>query len=382
VPDLTPESAWEHATGGPWPKPEGLFGDERAMAEAIRVSLGGIGLSSPNPSVGCVLVKDGRLIGRGAHRRAGGPHAEVSAIIDAKAHGESTIGATAYVTLEPCCHFGRTPPCTDALLQAGIKKVVVGVQDRNPRVAGGGLAVLCANGIEVVEDVLGNVCAHLHAPFFKSIQTGLPWVMLKLALGSDNGIGSTGSAGVTTNITTPETQRLAHALRRVCDGILVGRNTVAVDNPQLTDRWFEPTEPHRVFRRIVLDSRGALSSDCRVWQNVCGHLSIRVLTEEADPIEGVEDLRLPPGSGGCSLRHMLHELTLRGVCRLLVEGGATLASRMLQNDLVDVLHIFRSNKPVGGSIVTLNVGSFVSPSSLVQFDGGVWEIWYKKIGVA
>jgi diaminohydroxyphosphoribosylaminopyrimidine deaminase/5-amino-6-(5-phosphoribosylamino)uracil reductase len=253
--------------------------------------------------------------------------------------------------------------------------VVVGVRDRNPRVVGGGLTILSANGVEVLEGVLGNVCAHLHAPFFKSIQTGLPWVMLKLALGSDNGIGST---DVTTNITTPETQRLVHALRRVCDGILVGRNTVAVDNPQLTDRWFEPTESHRVFRRIVLDSRGSLNPDCRVWRNASGHLSMRVLTEEAEPIEGVEDIRLPPGPGGCSLRHMLHELTLSGVCRLLVEGGATLASQLLQNDLVDVLHIFRGAKPVGGSIVKLNAGAFGSPTRFVQFDGGVWEVSYRN----
>jgi len=375
VPDLTPESAWEHATGGPWPKPELLSGDERAMAEAIRESLRGIGLSSPNPSVGCVLIKDGRLIGRGAHRRAGGPHAEVSAIQDAEEHGESAMGATAYVTLEPCNHFGRTPPCTDALLRAGVKKVLVGVRDRNTGVSGGGMEVLCANGVEVVEGILGNVCAHLHAPYFKSIQTGFPWVILKLALGSDNGIGSN---GVTTNITTPETQRLAHALRRVCDGILVGRNTVAVDNPQLTDRWFEPPEPHRMFRRIVLDSRGSLNPDCLVWRNECGHLSMRVLTEVAEPIEGVEDLCLPSASRGCNLRHLLQELTVRGVCRLLVEGGATLASQMIQNDLADVLHIFHGTKPAGGSIVKLNVSSFGSPSSLVQFDGGVWEIWYKN----
>jgi diaminohydroxyphosphoribosylaminopyrimidine deaminase/5-amino-6-(5-phosphoribosylamino)uracil reductase len=265
-------------------------------------------------------------------------------------------------------------------LRAGVKKVVVGVRDRNPRVAGGGLAILGANGVEVVEGVLGNICAHLHAPFFKSIQTGLPWVMLKLALGSDNGIGST---SVTTNITTPKTQSLAHALRRVCDGILVGRNTVAVDNPQLTDRWLEPAEPNRVFRRIVLDSHGSLSSNRSVWQNASGHLSMRVLTEEAEPIDGVEDLRLPPGSGGCSLRHLLHELTLRGICRLLVEGGANLASQMLQNNLVDVLHIFRSAKPVGGSIVTLDSSVFGAPANFVRFDGGVWEVWYKnKINVA
>ena len=376
--ELTQESAWELATGGPWPKPEDLCGDEYAMAVAVRESLAGIGLSSPNPSVGCVLMKDGRIIGRGAHKRAGGPHAEVLAIQDAELRGEPVRGATAYVTLEPCCHFGCTPPCTDALLRTGVKKVVVGVRDPNPRVSGGGLAILSANGVEVIEGVLGDVCTRLHAPFFKSIQSGLPWIILKLALGADNGIGPT---GVRTNITTPETQRLAHALRRACDGILAGRNTVAVDDPQLTDRWYEPAAPYRVFRRIVLDSRGSLNPNRRVWQNEDGHSTLRILTEAAAPIEGIEDLRLPPGSGGCNLRHLLHELTLRGVCRLLVEGGPTLALQMLKDDLVDVLHVFRGAKPANGSIVTLDTGKLGLPSMLARFDGGVWEVW-NRISVA
>ncbi|MDR1840592.1 MAG: bifunctional diaminohydroxyphosphoribosylaminopyrimidine deaminase/5-amino-6-(5-phosphoribosylamino)uracil reductase RibD [Holophagales bacterium] len=371
--ELTRESAWEIATGGPWP--ESLSGGERDeyyMLEAIRESMAGIGLSSPNPSVGCVLTKDGRIIGRGAHKRAGGPHAEVSAIDDAERRRESPTGATAYVTLEPCCHFGLTPPCTDALLRAGVKRVVVGVRDVNPRVAGGGLAILRANGVEVVEGVLRKACLRLHTPFFKSVRTGLPWVTLKLALGADNGIGPVGAR---TNITAPEVQRFAHALRRVNDGILVGRNTVEIDNPQLTDRWFEPSEPHRVLRRIVLDSRGSLSRECRVWQGESGHSAMRVLTEEALPIDGVEDLRLPPGPGGCSLRHLLHEITLRGVSRLLIEGGPTLASRMLQDDLIDVLHIFRGAKPAGGLAVILDAVKLDSPSKFIRFNGGVWEVW-------
>lgn len=377
--ELTSESAWWHATGGPWPNPEELSGDERAMAEAIKEGLTGVGLSSPNPSVGCVLMKDGRVIGRGAHRKVGDPHAEVWAIREASSHGETTIGAAAYVTLEPCCHFGLTPPCTDALLQAGIKKVVIGIKDRNPRVAGGGIATLRASGVEVIEGVLENACFRLHAPFFKTIQTGLPWVMLKLALGSDSGIGPIGAR---TNITGANVQKLAHSLRRACDGILVGRNTVESDDPQLTDRWPMPTLPHRMFRRIVLDSQGKLSHGHRVWQKECGHLTLRALTTGAAPINGAEDLRLPPGPGGCSLRHLLHELTLRGVSRLLVEGGPTLAMQLLNDDLVDVVHIFRSTKPVGGSIVALNMDKFRTAPILVDFDGGIWEIWDKPINVA
>jgi len=370
APDLTPDVAWGIATGGPWPEPEGLSGDERAMAEAIGEGVKGIGLSSPNPSVGCVLTLDGRIVGRGAHRRAGGPHAEVLAIEDAERNGEAVRGATAYVTLEPCCHFGRTPPCTDALLRAGVKRVAVGVRDQNPRVAGGGMAILGAGGVEVVEGVLGDACARLHAPFFRLVAKGLPWVALKLAIGADDGIGP---AGARTNITAPEVQGLAHSLRRASDGILVGRNTVEVDDPRLTDRWPAPAEPHRVFTRIVLDSRGSLDPNRRVWQSAEGHAALRALTEDAPRIEGVEDLRLPPGPGGCSLRHLLRESALKGICRLLVEGGPTLAAQMLKEDLVDVLHVFRSDRAAGGQTVALDAGRFGRRSACASFDGGCWE---------
>jgi len=349
------------------------------MAQAIRGSLAGIGLSSPNPSVCCIFIKDGRAIGTGVHTRAGGPHAEVLAIRDAQTNGESTVGATAYLTLEPCCHFGRTPPCTDALLQAGIRRAVVGVRDQNPRVAGGGLAVLRANGVEVAEGVLADACARLHAPFFKLVSTGLPWVMLKMALGSD---GAVGPRGTRVNVTPKEIQDLAHALRRASDGIMVGRNTIEIDDPALTDRWPASVEPHRVFRRIVLDSRAQLGSGHKVWQRVEGHTAMRALTIGADPIDGVEDLRLPPGPGGCSLRHLLHELGLRGACRLLAEGGPTLAKQLLIEDLVDVMHIFRSTKPAGGDAVILGTARFGQVAMQAEFDGGVWEVWKRKQGVA
>ena len=383
MPELTLQSAWEYATGGPWPEPEGLSGDERPMALAIKESLAGIGLSSPNPSVGCILMRDGRVIGRGAHLQAGGLHAEVAAIRDSKNRGEATDGASAYVTMEPCCHTGRTPPCTGALIQAGIKRAVVGVRDPDPRVAGGGIASLTNSGIEVAEGVLGNACARLHAPFFKAVQTGMPWVMVKLALGSDGGIGPQGKK---INVTSPGVQSIAHALRRVCDGILVGRNTVAVDDPMLTDRWQALADirfsnranpPNRIFSRIVLDSRGTLSRDRRIWQGAEGHASMRVLTETAPPIEGVVDICLPPGPGGCSLPHLLHELSRRGFSRLLVEGGASVASRFLDANLVDVLHVFRSSKPAGGPAVTLNIEGFGLHLAPLRFDGGQWEVFNK-----
>jgi diaminohydroxyphosphoribosylaminopyrimidine deaminase/5-amino-6-(5-phosphoribosylamino)uracil reductase len=348
------------------------------MAEALREATKGVGLSSPNPSVGCVLVLGERVIGRGVHTRAGDPHGEIMALRDAEARGEEVHGATAYVTLEPCCHHGRTPPCTEALIQAGVVRVVVGVRDPNPRVDGGGLAILRAHGVEVVEGVLAQACARLHAPFFKLIRTGLPWVNLKLALGSD---GALGPEGRRTDITPPEIQKLAHALRRAAEAILVGRGTIEADDPQLTDRWPEPTAPHRLFHRVVLDSGARLGPGHRVWQPVPGQPALRAVVGEPAPLRGVEDLPLPPLKGGCSLRHLLHELAAQGIGRVLLEGGGGLAQAFLDQGLVDEFHRFQSLAPAGGAPLSLNLPPDWSIQRAAQWPGGSWEIlrspaWY------
>ncbi|MBI1751582.1 MAG: bifunctional diaminohydroxyphosphoribosylaminopyrimidine deaminase/5-amino-6-(5-phosphoribosylamino)uracil reductase RibD [Acidobacteria bacterium] len=374
MPDLrlSPDVAWALATGGPWPDPAVLCGDEQFMAEALREALKGVGLASPNPPVGCVLVKEGRILGRGVHTRAGDPHGEIMALRDAEARGEDPSGATAYVTLEPCCHQGRTGPCTMALIQAGVARVVVGVRDPNPRVDGGGLAILRAQGLSVQEEVLGEACARFHAPFFKLIRTGLPWVTLKLALGSD---GSLGPAGQSTQVTPPEVQQLAHALRRASEAIVVGRHTIEVDDPQLTDRWPAPTAPHRSFARVVLDQGGQVSPRARVWQPVAGQPAFRAVVGDPAPLRGVEDLRLPPDERGCSLRHLLHELAARGVGRVLVEGGGTLAAGFLAQNLVDEFHRFQSDAPAGGHSLSLRLPSAWKFSSSARWETGRWEIW-------
>nr|WP_320132899.1 bifunctional diaminohydroxyphosphoribosylaminopyrimidine deaminase/5-amino-6-(5-phosphoribosylamino)uracil reductase RibD [uncultured Holophaga sp.] len=371
VPELSPAWAWQLATGGPWPDPNALRGDERLMSLAIQEGLKGVGLSSPNPPVGCVIARDGRVIGRGVHVQAGTPHGEIMALRDAASRGNEVKGATAYVTLEPCCHYGRTPPCTEALLAAGIARVVVGTRDPNPRVDGGGMALLRSRGIEVTEAVLGEACSHFHAPFFKLIRTGLPWVVLKLAVGSD---GSTGPDGERTEITSPEIQGLAHALRRACEAIVVGSGTVAVDDPSLTDRWPEATLPHRRFLRVVLDTHGHLAAACRVWQPVEGQPALRATVGSRSPIPGVEDLQLPPGPRGCSLRHLLHELAARGVGRVLLEGGPTLAKRAMVEGLVDEFHRFRSERPAGGPpVLGREADHFIRVTS-TPFPGGSWDV--------
>lgn len=351
--ELNADLAWDLACGGPFPDPDLLQGDERFMALALKEAQKGVGLSSPNPPVGCVLVKQNLVIGLGAHTRAGDPHGEIVALMDAEARGHDVSGATAYVTLEPCCHHGRTPPCTDALLQAGISRIVVGVRDPNPRVDGGGIAILQAAGLDVEEGVLFEACSRFHAPFFKLIQTGLPWVSLKLALGSD---GAIGPEGETTPVTPSPIQALAHALRRASDAILVGRGTIAQDDPQLTDRWPRPMAAHRRFYRVVLDPLGKLGPEKKVWRSCPGQPALRILVGEAASLRGVEDLHIPPdpAGNGCSLRHLLHELSSRGVGRVLVEGGAKTAQAFLNAGFVDKIHLFRSTKPAGGVIINLD----------------------------
>ena len=369
---LTGALAWELATGGPWPDPGSLQGDEKHLALALREGTKGVGLSSPNPPVGCVLAKDGRILGTGVHTRAGDPHGEIMALRDAEARREDVHGATAYVTLEPCCHQGRTPPCTEALVRAGLARVVVGCKDPNPRVSGGGLAILQARGLEVREGVLAEDCGRFHAPFFKLIRTGLPWVVLKLALGADLSLGPAGRA---TRITPPEVQAKAHALRRAAEAIVVGSGTVAVDDPMLTDRWPAPTLPHRSFLRVVLDTHGRLAADRRVWQPVPGQPALRAVVGEPPPLAGVQDLRLPPGPGGCSLRHLLHELAARNVGRVLFEGGGQLARRLLEQGLVDEFHRFVALEPAGGEPLPLDLSGLPRLRARVSFPGGHWEIW-------
>jgi diaminohydroxyphosphoribosylaminopyrimidine deaminase/5-amino-6-(5-phosphoribosylamino)uracil reductase len=372
---LTQELAWELACGGPFPDPARLTGDEGYMALALREGMLGVGLASPNPPVGCVLVRDRRVLGRGVHTRAGDPHGEIMALRDAESRDEDARGATAYVTLEPCCYQGRTPPCTAALIRAGVVRVVVGVRDPNPRVDGGGMAILGAHGIEVEEGVLGPACARFHAPFFKLIQTGLPWVMLKLALGSDGAIGPEGQS---TAVTTPEIQQLAHALRRASEAIVVGRWTVQVDDPMLTDRWHAPTAPHRQSLRVVLDSHGRLPADRKVWRPAAGQPVLRAVVEDLPSLLGVEDLRLPPSANGCSLRHLLHELAARGVGRVLFEGGGQLARNLLEQGLVDEFHRFTSDRPAGGNPVELNISSLPLTRVQAAFRGGRWEVLARR----
>jgi diaminohydroxyphosphoribosylaminopyrimidine deaminase/5-amino-6-(5-phosphoribosylamino)uracil reductase len=256
-------------------------------------------------------------------------------------------------------------------LRARIARVVVGVRDPNPRVDGGGIAILRASGLDVSEGVLKEACRRFHAPFFRLIRTGLPWVVLKLALDAS---GSAGPSGERTQITPAEIQSLAHALRRASGAIIVGRCTVEVDDPLLTDRWPEPVPPHRSFLRVVLDSQGRLGKGRRIWRPVEGQPTLRATVEELPPLRDVEDLRLPPGPGGCSLRHLLHELAAKGVDRVLVEGGPKLARAFLDQDLVDEFHCFRGLGDTGGTPLRLDLSHLGKVRFESNLSKGSWRI--------
>lgn len=334
----------------------GTAADEAWMYQALVLAEQGHGWVEPNPMVGCVLVKDGRELGRGYHERFGGPHAEVQALQDAQRRGEAVRGATVYVTLEPCCHHGQTPPCCDALIAAEMSRVVIGMVDPNPRVSGKGIERLREAGIEVVVGVCQTQAEQLNEPFVKRVTTGLPWVIAKWASTLD---GKTAThTGHSKWISSAGSRQLVHEIRARVDAVMVGIGTVLADDPLLTAR---EVEVKRVARRVVVDpelrmprqSKLALGSepgDPPVTVGVCSEvyqgpsdrikdytdhgMSLMPLPRRANHYLEIEPL----------LRHLAeaHQAT-----NVLVEGGAALLGSMMDQGLVDQVLAFVSPKILG-----------------------------------
>lgn len=316
--------------------------DDRAwMRLAIREAKKGLGRTSPNPCVGAVVVKEGKLIATGYHHRAGAPHAEVNALAAA---GGKARGATLYVTLEPCNHTGRTPPCTRAVLAAGIRRLVVGMADPNPLVAGGGAVFLADSGLEVVQGILERECRELNRPFLKHVTTGLPWVIMKAGISMDGRIAAAG--GKNGWITGEESRRMVHRLRDRVDAILVGRGTALADDPSLTTRL--ATGRGRDPLRIVLDSKLSLPPSLRMLRQpsaaatwiFCGPGvaadKVRTMTEAGAVVKTV-----PLNERGeLDLKAVLGELGRAGLHSLLVEGGGRVHGAFLRAGLVDEVRIF------------------------------------------
>lgn len=318
---------------------------EKMMRRAIVLARRGIGRTAPNPAVGCVIVRDGEIVGEGWHKKAGTPHAEVHALRQALG---AARGADVYVTLEPCAHYGKTPPCAEALIAAGVKRVFAAMEDPNPKVSGRGVEMLRSAGIEVALGLLETESRLLNEPFIKQVTTGLPFVILKSAMTLD-GKTATGS-GDSKWITNDRSRRYVHRLRAVVDAVMVGVGTVAADDPQLTSRIAGGRDPIRV----IVDSALSLPLHSRVL-----HLSSPARTviatlagsgPEGEKIggPGVEILRCQERDGRVDLCDLLARLGRMGIQSVLLEGGSRLAGEALRLGLIDKFLLFYAPKIVGG----------------------------------
>jgi len=317
------------------------------MHEALALAHDAIGLTDPNPRVGCVIVgADGQVIGRGHTQQVGGPHAEVMALRDAQARGHGVAGATVYVTLEPCAHHGRTPPCCDALVAAGVARVHVAMQDPFPLVAGQGLARLRAAGIEVIEGELGAQAHELNIGFFSRVQRGRPWVRLKAAVSLD---GRTAlDNGASQWITGTAARTDGHAFRKRAGAVLTGVGTVLDDNPRLDVRLV-PTA--RQPLRVVVDSRLDLPLDARLLDPP-GEVLVYAASPDDQRVaalreRGVQVALHPGASGKVDLAGMLADLAQRGINELHVEAGHKLNGSFVREGLVDEFLVYMAPKLLG-----------------------------------
>lgn len=323
--------------------------DTRWMARALELAARGKATTHPNPRVGCVLVRDGEVVGEGWHVRAGEPHAEVHAL---RAAGERARGATAYVTLEPCAHHGRTPPCAEALVAAGVARVVAAVADPFPQVAGRGLAQLRAAGIATEVGVLEPEARALNRGFLSRVERGRPFVALKLAMSLD---GRTAMASGESRWITGEAARAdVHRLRAEAGAVLSTSETVLADDPELTVRG-AGSEGWRQPDRVLLDQRGRIPDGAKVWR--AGARRFHFTSATLPALAGVERIAVPADADGrASLSTVLKSLAEREVNELLVECGPRLAGALLKEKLVDELIVYTAPKLLGDAarpLVTL-----------------------------
>lgn len=318
--------------------------DVKFMKRALMLARKGVGKTSPNPAVGCVIVRDGVIVGEGWHRKAGTPHAEIHALEMA---GPAARGADLYVTLEPCCHTGKTPPCSDALIKAGVGRLVAGMGDPNPRVSGGGLAALSKAGIPVVRGVLEEECRELNRPFIKQVTTGLPYVTFKCAMTLDGRIATV--SGDSRWISCDASRKTVHRMRARMDAVMVGVDTVIADDPELTVRHVRGSNP----LRVVVDSNLRTPENARMLNRRLAGRTI-IATTETDHHKHLPFLRQGAGllvcsreDGRVSLPDLLKQLGGRGVQSILLEGGARLAGAMLSRGLIDEMAIFIAPRIIG-----------------------------------
>ncbi len=329
--------------------------DRRFMQIALNLGRRGLGRTWPNPAVGAVVVKDGVILGRGWTQPGGRPHGEPEAL---KRAGEAARGATLYVTLEPCSHFGKTPPCVDAVIAAGIARVVSAIEDPNPDVAGEGHAKLRAAGITVDIGTGAAEAAHDHAGHFRRVRDGRPNVILKLAVSADDKIAGPGGKPVA--ITSEAARARVHLLRAESDAILVGIGTVLADDPMLTCRL--PGMAGRSPVRVVLDPALRIPADSKLVHSA-RETPLWVFTSELAEASaavrlgaaGAQVIRIPPAPpSGLDLPAVLRALSDKGITRLMVEGGSRVASSFVAGGLVDEMWLFRAPGTIGDGVAALD----------------------------
>ena len=319
--------------------------DTAMMRRALDLARRGLGRVEPNPTVGAVVVREGRIVGEGWHARFGGPHAEVVAL---EAAGADARGAELFVTLEPCCHHGKTPPCTEAIIAAGVQRVAAAVQDPSPEAAGRGFAQLREAGLEVTVGPLEEEARRASAAFFKRTRTGRPLVIAKWAMTLDGRLADAAGAGRW--ISGEASRRRVHEVRRISDAVMIGSGTALADVPSLTVRHVAPLPERGQPTRVVLDGRLRLPTEAEPAASA-HDVPVLVYTlqetvdgagERAEALRaaGCEVIPLPAGPGGVDLAAVLDDLGRRGASRVLVEGGATVLGSLLDQGLADRVMVF------------------------------------------
>ena len=325
------------------------------MQRALELGWGALGTTSPNPAVGCVIARDGEVVGEGWTHPPGQQHAEAAALAQA---GESARGATLYTTLEPCNHYGRTPPCSEAIIAAGVAEVRISVRDPNPHVEGGGIARLNEAGVRTHVGECADEAERLIEAFAKHSRTGMPFVTAKYAMSLDGKIAA--RSGDSKWISGGESREFAHLLRARSDAIMVGINTVLADDPQLTARDAGGNANERQPLRVVLDSHGRMPRDARML-GAPGDTLVAVAGRELTSMDrmdriGVETLRVPEGKGGVDLPTVLATLGERDITSVLVEGGGATIGALFDLKLVDKVVAFVAPVIIGGDEAISPVG--------------------------
>ncbi len=318
--------------------------DLKYMKRALALARRGVGKTSPNPAVGCVIVNNGTVVGEGWHKRAGGPHAEVHAL---KMAGDAARGADVYVTLEPCSHTGKTPPCCDALIGSGVKRVVAGMSDPNPLVNGSGFKTLEQAGIQTTRGVLEDDCRTLNRSFIKHVTTGLPFVTFKCAMTLDGNIATV--TGESRWISGEKSRLHVHRMRAANDAIMVGVDTIIADNPQLNVRHVKGNDP----LRVIVDSHLRTPESVAVLEGGSAQKTIIATIEDNTEVhrrytrQGASIIVCEEYDGRVSMPDLLRKLGGMGIQSILLEGGSRLAGDMLKQSLIDEYVVFIAPKILG-----------------------------------